>query len=381
LIPLDRRKDGELVPSYDVATRELAAAAIAMKDAGGGLFQIVPELGLAGSTPADDFAVLLEVSEASGQPITFTVMEGRQQPGHSRRMLEMAHEHNANGGAPMHAQFLPRPLGMMASFDLTSNPFLYCPTYQQLLALPLAERIAELRKPEVKARIISEEPGEALLPLTTLSRQFDIMFELGDPPCYEPAPGTSVAERARAEGRSPEDLAYDLLLEDEGQQMVLVALGNLIDESMDAVIPYFEDEYSVIGLGDGGAHYGLICDASYPTYVLSHWARDRKGWRAPLEKAVQAMTETPARVIGLEDRGTIAPGMKADMNVIDHEKVTLCRPFPVDDLPAGGRRLNQSASGYRATYVSGVAIQRDDTPTAALPGRLVRRHQPPQFDK
>jgi len=376
--PVDRRKDGALVPSFAAATRELVAAAVAMKDAGGGLFQIVPELGMAGSTPEEDFAMLREVSEASGVPITFTLMEGRRHPGHSRRLLEMAHEYNARGGARIHPQFLPRPLGMMASFDLTSNPFLHCPTYQSLLALPLTERMAELRKPEVKARIISEQPGEALLPLTALTRQFDIMYELGNPPCYEPAPGSSVAARARAEGRTAEDLAYDLLLEDDGRQMMLVALGNFIDESMDVVIPYFEDSETVIGLGDGGAHYGLICDASYPTYVLSHWARDREGYRVPLEKAVQAMTQTPARVIGLEDRGTLTPGLKADINIIDHASLTLGRPFPVDDLPAGGRRLDQRAMGYRATYVSGVAIQRDDTPTGALPGKLVRGGQSPQ---
>jgi N-acyl-D-aspartate/D-glutamate deacylase len=187
-----------------------------------------------------------------------------------------------------------------------------------------------------------------------------------------------VAARARAEGRTAEDLAYDLLLEDDGRQMMLVALGNFIDESMDVVIPYFEDSETVIGLGDGGAHYGLICDASYPTYVLSHWARDREGYRVPLEKAVQAMTQTPARVIGLEDRGTLTPGLKADINIIDHASLTLGRPFPVDDLPAGGRRLDQRAMGYRATYVSGVAIQRDDTPTGALPGKLVRGGQSPQ---
>ena len=381
LTPIDRRKDGELVPSYAVATRELANAATAMKEAGGGLFQIVPELGSAGSTPEEDFAVLREVSEASDQPITVTVMEGRQHPGHSRRILELAHQHNAGGGARIHPQFLPRPLGMMASFDLTSNPFLHCPTYQSLLSLPKEERMAELRKPEVKAQIISEPPGEALLPITALSRQFDIMYELGNPPCYEPAPGTNVAARSKAEGRIPEDLAYDLLLEDDGRQMMLVAVGNFIDESMDAVIPYFEDSDTVIGLGDGGAHYGLICDASYPTYVLSHWTRDREGWRMPLEKAIQAMSQTPAHVAGLKDRGTIAPGMKADINVIDHENIILLRPFPVDDLPAGGRRLDQRANGYRATYVNGVAIQSDDQPTGALPGKLVRGRQEPQVEK
>jgi N-acyl-D-aspartate/D-glutamate deacylase len=182
-----------------------------------------------------------------------------------------------------------------------------------------------------------------------------------------------VADRARADGRSPEDLAYDLLLEDEGRRMMLVTASNFVDESLESVIPFFQEPEAVIGLGDGGAHYGLICDASYPTYVLTHWARDRGGWRVDLPQAVMAMTGTPARLLGLDDRGVIAPGRKADINVIDFDRLALDCPQVIDDLPGGGRRLTQAARGYRATYVSGIAIRRDDRPTGELPGRLVRR--------
>jgi len=370
--PVDRRCDGQNIPSFNVAERELVAAALAVKDAGGGLFQMITERGMTGLSAEEEFAVLRTVSHASGLPITFTVMEGRKYKGHGLRLLELAQEHNRSGGALIHPQFLPRPLGMIASFDLTSNPFMHCPSYRALAHLPLERRVTELRKPEIKARIIAEKPGDALLPLTALTRQFDLMFELSDPPSYEPAAGSSVAERARTQGRLPEDLAYDLLLARDGRAMMLVAASNFVDGSLESVLPFFDDPNAVIGLGDGGAHYGLICDASYPTYVLTHWARDRAGRQVPLEQPVKAMTSTPAKVIGLRDRGVIAPGYKADINVVDHAGLTLHAPFIVDNLPAGGRRLEQTASGYRWTFVGGTAILRDDQPTGALPGRLVR---------
>jgi N-acyl-D-amino-acid deacylase len=295
--------------------------------------------------------------------------------------MELARRYNeqsaARGGAGMHAQYFPRPVGMLAGFELTSNPFVHCPTYKTLAHLPLAERIVELRKPEIRSRIIAEKPDDALMPLTALARQFEATYELSDPPNYEPAAGSNIAARARREGRTPEAVAYDLLLKDDGRAMLLVAIGNYAAESLDHVFTFFEDPYAVMGLGDGGAHYGLICDSSYPTFVLTHWARDRAGRRLSLGQAVRAMTSAPAEVAGLRDRGVIAPGYKADLNVIDHASLTLHAPRLVDDLPGGGRRLDQAASGYRWTIVSGEVIARDDKPTGALPGRLVRGAQTP----
>ena len=370
---IDRRKDGVRIASFDAAVEELIACAQGVKDAGGGLFQILPELGMTGLSAEAEFDLMARVSDATGLPITFTVMEGRRYPGHGLRLLELSQAHNAGGGAPIHPQYLPRPLGLMASFDLTSNPFVHCAGYQEIAHLPLEQRVIELRKPELKQRILHEEAAVALQPLTALTRQFDLMYELGEVPCYEPEKGSSVAARAKAMGRTPEDLAYDLLLEDEGHKMMLVAASNFVDESLDSVIPFFNEPEAVIGLGDGGAHYGLVSDASYPTYVLTHWARDRKGWRVSLEQAVQGMSGTPARVLGMSDRGIIARGKKADINIIDMAGLRLFAPFVADDLPAGGRRLDQKASGYVATIVSGTIIQRHDTPTGAWPGRLVRR--------
>ncbi|HXD03043.1 MAG TPA: amidohydrolase family protein, partial [Novosphingobium sp.] len=368
----DRRADGEHVPSFDAASEELANAARAVRDGGGGVLQILPDLGTFGSSPETCFSLMKVMSEASGLPVTYTMSQVKEHPDHWRALLRLTQEHNRAGGALVHPQFFPRPVGMLAGLQLTSNPFVYCPSYQAIAHLPLAERVTEMRRPDVRARIVSEEPGDTLLPMTAMTRQWQNMYRLGDPPCYEPDPETSVAAMARREGRPPEEIAYDLLLENDGHALLLVAIANYAYGSLDYLIEMMRDPNCVIGLGDGGAHYGLICDSSYPTFVLTHWARDRQGDRLTLEEAVKALTSVPAGVVGLGDRGILAPGYKADINVLDHSGMALHAPRIVDDLPAGGRRLDQSASGYRWTLVSGEVILRDDQSTGAYPGRLVR---------
>jgi len=372
---VDKRADGEAIPSFNAGEPEIVAAAQAVRDAGGGVIQMIPELGMTGLTPAQEFGLMRGVSESAGLPITYTIVPGRRGSGFWHELLRLTREHNRSGGTPIHPQYFPRPIGMLASFDLTSNPFVNTPAYKALAHLPLAERMVELRKPEVRARIIADNPDEALLPLTAMTRQYDVMFELGEPPCYEPEPGSSIADRAAREGRPAAEVAYDLLLENDGKAMLLVAFGNWPGDSLDHMFEFFDDPNSVMGLGDGGAHYGLICDSSYPSFVLSHWTRDRKGRKLSIEWAVRAMTSHPAGLIGFHDRGVIAPGYKADVNVIDHARLTLHAPEIVDDLPGGGRRLDQRATGYRWMLVSGEVITRDDQPTGVLPGRLVRGRQ------
>lgn len=371
----DRRADGEHVPSFGIDAEELANAARAVRDGGGGLLQILPDLGTFGSTPEECFSLMKVMSEASGQPVTYTMSQINEHPDHWRGLLHLTQAHNKAGGGLVHPQFFPRPVGMLAGLELTSNPFVYCPSYKAIAHLPLAERVAEMRKPEVKARITGEQPDDTLLPMTAMTRQWKNMYRLGDPPCYEPDPASSVAAMAEREGRSPEDIAYDLLLENDGHALILVAIANYAQGSLSYQMEMMRDPHCVIGLGDGGAHYGLICDSSYPTYMLTHWARDRNGDRLTLEEAVKAMTSTPAGVMGLGDRGILAPGYKADINVIDHAAMTLHAPRIVDDLPANGRRLDQTAVGYRWTFVSGEAIIENDTVTGAFPGRLVRGRQ------
>ena len=373
---VDRRNDGEYIASFDASEPELIAAAQAVKDGGGGLFQMIPELGMTGLTPEQEFSLMRAVSDAVGLPITFTMVPGRNRNRHFwHDLLRLSKEHNRKGGALIHPQYFPRPVGMLASFELSSNPFVNTPAYKALSHLPLAQRVVELRKPEVRARILADDPDEALLPLTAMTRQYDVMFELGEPPCYEPEPGSSIADRAAREGRPAAEVAYDLLLENDGKGMLYVAFGNWPGDNLDHLFEFFDDPYSVMGLGDGGAHYGLICDSSYPTFVLSHWARDRKGRRLSIAQAVRAMTSHPAGIIGFEDRGTIAPGYRANINVIDFDKLTLHAPEIVDDLPGGSRRLDQRASGYRYMLLSGEVITRDDQPTGLLPGKLVRGKQ------
>jgi N-acyl-D-aspartate/D-glutamate deacylase len=202
------------------------------------------------------------------------------------------------------------------------------------------------------------------------------MFPLGDPPNYEPALSDSIGARARARGTSPLEEAYDRLLDDDGHAMLLITLANFRDGSLDTVAELIRRDDVVLGLGDGGAHYGMICDASFPTYMLTHWVRDRASGRLSVAEAVRELTSVPARVAGLADRGRIAVGYKADLNVIDHAALRLHKPVVAHDLPAGGRRLDQTADGYVATVVSGEVIAERGVPTDARPGRLVRGRQP-----
>ena len=374
---IDRRADGEPVPSFDAPAEELVALANGVREGGGGLVQMLPEMGMKGEPPEADFATMQTVAVESGLPVTFTIVPGRSEKANAfwRRLMDLVDEYNASGEGPaLHPQYAPRPAGMLASFDLTSNPWADCPTYKGIAHLPIVERIKELRKPDVKAQILGEEPDEAVIPLTALTRgNFHVMFEVSNKPKYEPEPGQSIADRAERMGITPEDLAYDLLLKNDGRNYLLVAFGNYPEDTLDHLWRFYEDPNAVMGLGDGGAHYGLIVDSTYPTFVLSHWARDRNGRRLGLPDAIKAMTSQPASVIGFKDRGVIAPGMKADLNILDFDALELHPPQVVSDLPGGGRRLDQKASGYRYTLVSGQVILEDDQPTGALPGKLVKR--------
>jgi N-acyl-D-aspartate/D-glutamate deacylase len=239
--------------------------------------------------------------------------------------------------------------------------------------MSLEEKLVELRKPGLRARLISEAPGDPTYPLSIFGRMFGRMFVLGDPPNYEPRPDDSIAARAERMGISPAELAYDLLLEQDGHQLLCVGFANFGDQNLDFVLDMAEHPDTLVGLGDGGAHYGLICDASYTTFMLTHWTRDRPGRKMLLARTIKGITADPADLLGLSDRGRIAVGLKADVNVIDYDRLQLRQPEVRYDLPAGGKRVLQGAHGYRCTILSGQIIAKDDQPTDALPGRLVRR--------
>ena len=277
-------------------------------------------------------------------------------------------------GAEITAQVFARPIGLVIGLELTANPFALYPSYQEIADLPLDQRVAQMRKPEVRARILADKPGEGH-PFMYFAQAWEWMFPFTEPANYEPAAQDSILARAQARGVSPLDEAYDRLLDDDGRAMMLVALANFENNSLDTVGELIRRDDVVLGLGDGGAHYGMICDASYPTFVLAHWARDRPTGRLSVAEAVRLLTSVPARVAGLADRGRIAVGYKADLNVIDHAGLTLHKPVITHDLPAGGRRLDQTADGYVATIVSGEVIATDGVPTSARPGRLIRGRQ------
>jgi N-acyl-D-aspartate/D-glutamate deacylase len=261
---------------------------------------------------------------------------------------------------------------MIVGHDLSVNPFCLCPTYRALANLPRPEKMAALRRPEVRAQLLAEEPGDSPSVLARIGRNFDWMFPLSDPPDYEPVAELRLTAQAQRRGMSPLELAYDLLLEEDGRAMLYVALANFDHWTLDSAYAMLRASNTVIGLGDGGAHYGVVCDASFPTSLLAYWTRDRNGPRVSLEWAVQALSSKPAGMVGFTDRGLLRPGYKADLNIIDYEQLRLRKPRVVFDLPAGGRRLDQDAQGYRMTMVSGSVIARDGTPTGALPGKLVR---------
>ena len=371
-LTIHKTESGLPIPSYDAAYAEIEAIARGVDDAGGGLIQFVPDLVAGDYQPA--LQTVFDVAADVGLPVTFTLAIGNAGEPYFLDALTMVEKANADGGE-ITAQIFPRPIGLVIGLELSGNPFVLYPSYQEIAHLPLPERVAEMRKPEVRQRILSDSPSAAGHPLMFMVQAWDWIFPLGDPPNYEPDPADSIRARARARGVSPLEEAYDRVLDDDGHAMLLVTLANFRDSSLDTVAELIRRDDVVLGLGDGGAHYGMICDASFPTYLLTHWVRDRSSGRLTVQEAVRELTSVPARVAGLADRGRIAVGYKADLNVIDHAALRLHKPTIAHDLPAGGRRLDQSAEGYVATIVSGEVIAERGMPTDARPGKLIRGRQ------
>ncbi|GJO03485.1 amidohydrolase [Mycobacterium marinum] len=373
-LTIHKTESGSPIPSYDAARAEIEEIAKGVVDGGGGLLQFVPDIPAGGYQPV--LQTVFDVAEEVGLPVTFSLVVGNVgEPSwpDAITMVENANK-NAGEGTRFTAQLLPRPIGLIIGLQLSANPFVLYPSYREIAHLPLAERVAEMRKPDVRARILADKPGVGH-PILYVAQAWDWIFPLTEDPNYEPAAADSIGARARARGVSPMEEAYDRLLDDDGHAMLLVATSNMENNSLDTVGKLLHREDVVLGLGDGGAHYGMICDASYSTYFLTHWARDRASGRFSVAEAVRELTSVPARVAGLGDRGRIAVGYKADLNVIDHAALRLHKPVIRYDLPAGGRRLDQTAEGYVATVVSGQVIAENGVPTAARPGKLVRGRQ------
>ncbi len=376
---------GSPVPGTHAAREEMLGIGRAVGMAGG-IMELVPggSVGQGGFAIGTNEAKLYEelewmdtLSRETGMAITFLIVEFQENPDAWKEALRWIEDANRRGSR-LRPQTAGRPGGVLTGFQ-SNHLFQRRRTYLKLAPLPLAERIRELRKPQVRAAILADEDepprSKALMDSLHIlfKRGISQIFPLGNPVNYEPTADQSVAAQAMREGVDPEARIYDLMLEDDGKAMLLMPTLNYARGNHDALYTMLSHPDSIVGLADGGAHCGLICDASTPTYMLTHWVRDRsRGPRLTLEHAVRKQTSETAHLYGLRDRGVVAPGKRADVNVIDFDALHLPPPYVVRDLPAGGQRMMQDAKGYVATIVAGVVTRRDDQDTGARPGRLVR---------
>jgi len=363
-----RTSDGAPTPTLTAGEDELTGIAMGLAAAGAGVLQFVSDF----TDPEMEFAMLRRIAERCGRPLSFTLAQGPINPKGYQILLGALSDAVA-AGLPMKAQVAARAVGVLLGLELTVNPFSQYPLYREIAALPHAERVARMSDPDFQERLLASPPTHAGRRLPTA---WGRMYLMGDTPDYEPAPEATVEAVARARGVSPERVALDHILGRSGRNMLYVAFLNYAEGSLDAVHEMIAHPHSVPGLSDGGAHVGMICDGSFPTSMITHWTRDRtRGPKLPLEAVIAMQTRDTARTVGLYDRGVIAPGYRADLNIIDYEGLTLHAPQVAYDLPAGGRRLIQTATGYVATIVAGEVTYRDGEPTGALPGRLLRGAQ------
>jgi N-acyl-D-aspartate/D-glutamate deacylase len=365
-----RAISGEPVPGTFAAEDELFGLGRALGELGRGIFELAGA-GAAGEdidAPKAELDWMRRLSAEIRRPITFAMLQVDAAPQLWRELLELSAD-AVREGAQIYPQVAGRPFGMLIGHQTTVHPFAACPTYAALLTLPFEERVRRMRSPEVRRAILAEASPETSLLLRGLHRTFPI----GDPPNYEPSYEDSIEAIAKNSGRGAIELLYDRMLERDGREVFLVPVLNYSELNADPIREMMYHPRASLGLGDGGAHCGVVCDASIQTFMLTHWVRDRsRGARIPVEFAVKRMCHDTAELFGLRDRGTLEVGKKADLNAIDLDGLRLCAPEMIFDLPAGGKRFMQRAQGYRATIVSGEVTIENDEPTGALPGRLVR---------
>jgi N-acyl-D-aspartate/D-glutamate deacylase len=357
-----RTSKGELTPTLTAEADELVGIATAIGATGRGVLQVVSDF----ADVDGEFAIFRRMAQESGRPLSFTLLQTRT--GTWRRQLELLEAANADG-VTMTGQVAPRPVGLLLGLECTLHPLLTNAVYREIAARPLVERVETMRDPAFKQRVLDAAGAPRA---GRVIDAFDRVYELGDPPDYEPDPSASIASRAARDGREPLDLAYDLLLEQDGHAFLYVPVLNYEDGNLDPAGEMLAHPNTVVGLGDGGAHVGTICDASFPTTLLTLWGRDRDHGRLDLPFLVHRQTAATARTVGLNDRGVLAPGYRGDVNVIDFDELRARRPEIRHDLPAGGKRLVQHADGYVVTVAGGVRTYERGEETGALPGRLLR---------
>jgi N-acyl-D-aspartate/D-glutamate deacylase len=363
-------RDGRPAPSVKSEDQEVLALAEGLRDAGKGVFQMVPSYDV---TAAERMDLLDDIARTSGRPVSFTFMQTPKGEGDWQEMVARL-EASKQQGLEVRGQIIPRPTGALLGLELSMHPFSFNPSFRAIEHLPLEEKVERMRDPEFRKKLIAEEPDDPQAFFVYVISDLDAMFVLGNPPNYNPRSDESIGARARAMGVDPKELIYDALLQRDGREVLYRPLGNSEGEKFESSgRNLVKNDRTFPALGDGGAHYSMICDAAYTTYFLTYWVRDAKGDRkVDLPYAVRKLTYEPAHAVGLHDRGLIRPGYKADLNIIDMERLHLYAPHVVYNLPTGGRRLQQRADGYDATIVSGVVTYRNGRSTGALPGRLVR---------
>lgn len=360
-----RARDGRLVPTLTADEPELFALAQAMRRAGSGVLEVNSDWG------PGEFEILRAAAEVAGRPLSCLLLEYSSDPDRWREVMKGIHAARA-AGVDASAQVAGRPVGVIMSLETSINPFGWHPSWSVLEALSPPERVRRLRADaDLRQRLLAEGTGNR-----RMQGMLENSYPIGDQPDYEPDPCQSLSDLARAQGVSIWEKAMELLLRDDGKGLLMHPFENYAHGNLDAVREMLADEASVISGSDAGAHVSTICDASAPTTLLTLWGRDRtRGDRLPLEFLVHKQTLGNALSYGLKDRGALLPGMRADINVIDFERLRVRKPEIVYDLPAGGRRLIQRADGYRHTFVAGVETLRNDELTGELPGRLLRANR------
>jgi N-acyl-D-aspartate/D-glutamate deacylase len=369
---LHRSSTGEFVPTKDAAVSEMKALGGCLSGDRGHVLQFLSDW----IDEEAEFSILRDVSQRTGAKGTFTLLaferpsEGMNpDPGVWRRQLKRLETAHADG-LDIRGQVISRPIGILMGHPASMSPFYRRPSYLQLADLPEAERLAKLRDPAIKARILAEKNDQPHVFVELLEKAFGQMYPMEDPINYLPDPDQSVAARATREGRDPQEWLYDFLLGNDARNLIYIPATS---KSVSTIQELLRHPHTLPALGDGGAHVGSICDSSAGVFLLTRWVRDEKLF--DLAQGIRSLTHEPAQFFSLHDRGRLAPGMKADVNILDIDRLNLKTPHKVDDLPGGGSRFVQNCDGIAATFVSGQMIYRDGVATGALPGKLVRGKQ------
>ena len=363
---------GDPVPSRDADAEELLGIGSALGAVGAGAFGMNSDF----DDETYELAWLTKLARETGRPVWFLLTDRYEDPGRWRRLMQAVHAARGQG-LPLTAQIAGRPIGVMMGIGTALNPFTVRPSYKQIEGLSIAEQHRRLADPQLRRRILAEKPSEAEIAKLAQFRQlvtsrWDRFFVMGNPPDYEPTPEMSVAAIAAREGRTPDEVAYDYITAAEGRYLYFPVVNYVVGDH-EPIREMLNDPACLLGLSDGGAHCTSIVDAGLPSFMLAHWGRDRqRGPRLPLELLVKRQTSETADFFGLTDRGRLAPGLRADVNLIDFDRLRLHKPELVHDMPANGRRFIQRVEGYAATLVAGAPIFERGEHTGAMPGRLVR---------